>query len=270
MTITTMINCFLCRQKKLQLKYVLPQKRIYECLNDRLCFGQNTGKASKLYGFNYYKNSPYPDRLYQRYFQKKIGLIKRLTGIKNLNVLDIGCGWGQFLDQLKKNRIGYKGIDMSEEAIKICQEKNLNCEQITVKKLAEKENNKYHVVTCFQTIEHIENPTGFLRSVKQLLKKNGIILLTTPNNDTPLRKLLGSRWSIYNTDSHFVFYNEKTIKKLLMNMGFSKIRVAIDDWRFMSSRYIFSRLNIPFFYKLNIPVPTDPLGDLIATGFKDE
>ena len=115
-----------------------------------------------------------------------------------------------------------------------------------------------------------------LLSAKKLLKKNGILLLTTPNNDSPLRKLFGSRWSVYNDPSHFVFYNEKTLGQILTLAGFNRIEVKPDSWRFLSSKYVFSRLinmhsisSLTTIYKLlttfSVPIHTDPFGDLEAT-----
>jgi len=40
---------------------------------------------------------------------------------------------------------------------------------------------EFDVITSVEVIEHLENPTAFLRSISRLLKPNGVALLTTPN-----------------------------------------------------------------------------------------
>ena len=54
------------------------------------------------------------------------------------NIIDIGCGQGYFLENLKINKKKYFGIDLSVEQIKVCQEKNLNAKVIDLKDVKEK------------------------------------------------------------------------------------------------------------------------------------
>jgi cyclopropane fatty-acyl-phospholipid synthase-like methyltransferase len=54
------------------------------------------------------------------------------------NIIDIGCGQGYFLENLKVNKKKYFGIDLSAEQIKVCQEKNLNAKAIDLKDVKEK------------------------------------------------------------------------------------------------------------------------------------
>jgi len=54
------------------------------------------------------------------------------------NIIDIGCGQGYFLENLKINKKKYFGIDLSVEQIKVCQEKNLNTKVIALEDVKEK------------------------------------------------------------------------------------------------------------------------------------
>ena len=42
-------------------------------------------------------------------------------------------------------------------------------------------NLKFDIVTAFDVIEHVESPVNFLNMIKKYLKKNGIVLIYTPN-----------------------------------------------------------------------------------------
>ena len=51
------------------------------------------------------------------------------------NLLDIGCGRGYFLENLRINGLNYLGIDNSLEQIKVCKDKSLNAENLELKEI---------------------------------------------------------------------------------------------------------------------------------------
>ncbi len=257
------MKCFLCNKSNLKVVYRLKDKKILACENDGLFIVENN-QNKDLYDHNYYDQNPYPSSpgLNERYFQNKLDKIVKLMGKTNLDILDWGCGWGNFLEVVKKNNMPYLGVDSSSQAIKICRSKALNCKNVSINQLIETRC-KFSCITCFQVLEHMQQPVAFLSSLKKILKPNGILLATTPNNESPLRKLLKTKWPVYNTKSHFVFYNKTTLKKTFEAVGFKNIMIAFDSPRFMSLSYIISRIfSREFKFLDNISIPTDPFGDL--------
>jgi cyclopropane fatty-acyl-phospholipid synthase-like methyltransferase len=85
----------------------------------------------------YAKVEPYLDFEEEVYILHKEFL--RFVMTKELdNIIDIGCGQGYFLENLKINKKKYFGIDLSVEQIKVCQEKNLNSQAISLEDVKEK------------------------------------------------------------------------------------------------------------------------------------
>lgn len=85
----------------------------------------------------YAKVEPYLDFEEEVYTLHKEFL--RFVMVNDLdNIIDIGCGQGYFLENLKVNKKKYFGIDLSVEQIKVCQEKNLNAKVIDLKDVKEK------------------------------------------------------------------------------------------------------------------------------------
>lgn len=268
------LNCPFCQKNNFSTVYLLKNKKILRCKNDGLFLAEEiTGNKTVLYNKKYYDINPHPAliKTNRQYFLEKIKTIRQLTGKQNPKILDIGCGWGDFLTVVKQSGLGYLGVDESNAAIEICRSKGLNCKKHP--------SGRFSAITCFQVIEHIKNPLSFLKNCRKMLKKNGVILITTPNNDSPERKKAGSNWSVYNTDSHFVFYNKKNLAGLLIKAGFKNVKVETDEPRYLSFGYLLSRFNElslnnffgllnPFFKIFSFPIKTNINSDIVAIAFK--
>lgn len=263
--------CFLCNSNNYKKIYSLSGGNIQKCQTCGMVIKKTTSQSmEELYGENYYDSYPYSNTLglNDRYFTSKINTIIGKTSSKP-TILDVGCGWGDFLEQCKKRSLPCFGIDQSPTAIKRLKEKKISAELIGIESFAKKHEKEFDAITSFQTIEHIKNPVLFLKSVQMLLKPGGIVLLTTPNNDSPLRFLMKGKWSVYNTESHITFFNKQTLHQTLEKACFADITVRFDPPRFFSPSYILSRLsyNLPStIYNLlsKCPLPTDLFGDIEA------
>ena len=105
----------------------------------------------------------------------------------NGNLLDIGCGNGNYLVDENRKKIRWAtGIDVDKNSVK----KNKCLDEIAIgniEKLPFK-NNSFDIVTSLWVLEHIKNPEEAVREVNRVLKPNGIFIFVTPNfNYLPLR-----------------------------------------------------------------------------------
>lgn len=86
------------------------------------------------------------------------------------NIIDIGCGQGYFLENLRVNKKKYFGIDLSVEQIKVCQAKGLNAQAIALKDVKE----KFDCATAiFDVLNYIpkEELKTFLKEIYFVLNK---------------------------------------------------------------------------------------------------
>ncbi|MCM1100381.1 MAG: methyltransferase domain-containing protein [Acetatifactor muris] len=125
-------------------------------------------------------------------------------------VLDAACGTGYGSYYLSRTAKEVYGIDISEDAILYAKEHyespNLHYVKMSVDRL-EFEDDFFDVITSFETIEHItqDQQEAFLRNIKDKLKKEGMLIISTPN-DQLLRDL---SYGSYKNEFHLCEFNEQ-------------------------------------------------------------
>lgn len=130
---------------------------------------------------DYYAQGKWDTRNKDLYQREKIAL-QLITPLlkEHQNILDIGCGDGTFLSQIKHKNINLHGVDFSEfqlqKAQKIAQTKQCDLEQGIPHK-----DNSFDIIYCAEVIEHVHNPDFLLEECNRILKQDGYIILSTPN-----------------------------------------------------------------------------------------
>lgn len=110
-------------------------------------------------------------------------IIKELAPLTK-TIIDIGCGIGIALETMRAYfpDADLYGLDPSEEAIELAKAK-IPDGTFYANFLDEfKSKKKYDVVLCLGVAEHVENLPEFLKSLKTLLKKDGILYFEVPHN----------------------------------------------------------------------------------------
>jgi len=146
-----------------------------------------------------------------------------LETLRNKTVADVGCGAGSFLDCIKGVTKDQIAIEPFEYYQKILASKGYKVFDY-VHNADDKYERQIDVITSFAVIEHVDNPIRFLEEIKKLVKKHGYILLSTPNADDWLLKLLPNDYaSFYYRYVHKWYFNEKSLEKLARKIGFKNI-----------------------------------------------
>ena len=131
---------------------------------------------------------------------------------------------------------------------------------------------KVDVVIGSHVFDHLIDPVKFLSRITSVLKKNGSILIIVHDEKSLLRKILGKKWPPF-CPQHPHLFNEKTISDLLLDLGFSDIKVnKSTNW--FSMRFLIKSLGSIFginldlliFDNLHIPLK---LGNIAIVAIKD-
>ena len=167
-----------------------------KCLNCK-CFYQDP--IIKLnYSESYWQGAVDPDGVKRNFLEERDFKIKNWYGEtikfanskKNISVLDVGCGLGYFLSALNSD-IKKFGVEDSKFA---CDYIKKNFKDINILngdfKLIEKFNVKFDIVMFYHVIEHLKDPVEAIKLIKKVLKKDGILIVGTPNIDSLVAKCL--------------------------------------------------------------------------------
>ena len=151
---------------------------------------------------------------------------------KGGELLDIGCGFGDFLYEAKKNGYAVSGLDFSPEFINIARQR-FGLERLHVATpedfISQNPDSRYDVVTFFEVLEHLDNITGFLSLVKKLLKPGGYVACGMPNRERwrffSRQLLSGAEQERDFPPHHLTRWNPTALTNLFERHGFSVLAV---------------------------------------------
>lgn len=216
-------NCLVCQSEKLNDLAGYERHFLTQCANCGFVFAKAIPTPEELekhyqgYGRNDYL-SPITIKRYQE-------LLDELEPYrKTNNLIDVGCGIGYFLEEAKKRGWNVYGTEYTDEAVKICEVKGISMK----KGMLNPENYQegmFDVITSFEVIEHINNPLEELHNFNKLLRKGGLVYITTPNFNSLLRYRLKADYNVICYPEHLSYYTPSTLKKVFAKSGFKKIKV---------------------------------------------
>ena len=132
------------------------------------------------------------------------------------SLLDIGCGTGWFLHSAK--RAGYEsfGFEFSS-ALAHFTASTVGCTvyDSTLASIRA----KFDVVTLFDVIEHVPNPAETFRTVRALLKPDGVALVFTPNFDSLAIKTQKADSNLVMPTRHLSYFTKSSVRKLCSVAG---------------------------------------------------
>src|SRR6266436_4484227 len=140
-------------------------------------------------------------------------------------LLDIGCGTGNFLAAARDAGYAVSGTELDRNAAQFAKER-LGLARVlglTISEFAGKyPGEKFDVVTFFEVLEHQAAPVEFLERVKSCLRPRGYIALSVPNRE---RWLTGPDVLDY-PPNHFLRWNAGALKRFLELQGFEVVKIG--------------------------------------------
>lgn len=144
------------------------------------------------------------------------------------NVLDIGCGRGEFLELLSENNIPAKGIDVYGEFVEYCQDKGMEVlQKDALSYVREQQDNSLGGIFMGQVAEHLENDylLNLLASCYEKMQKGAYFISETPN-PTNLSTFTNS---FYLDPSHIKPVHPEAFKFMLEYVGFKDVEIVYTE-----------------------------------------
>lgn len=233
------LHCNICQSNKISLLYksvrswdIQGKYNYYRCGNCKVIFlypMPTIGTLNKYYAHESYwgvdnKIQNQKDRIKEA--EKSYGYIYNLLDLNvKHSILDIGTGSSLFLHKLKIQGWEVMGTDISQRmrefskihfGIKVLTPQSLH--KTSFKK-------KFDYIIMNNVIEHLRDPIKEISVISLLLKKSGVLIISTPNSNSLGHILFKSKWYHLDIGRHLYVFNDINLKEIYHTAGFKVERV---------------------------------------------
>jgi len=157
--------------------------------------------------------------------------LNKVTPLKDIKILDIGCGGGLISEPMTRLGAFVTGIDASSKNIEVAKlhanKNNLNINYLNTEPEKLKDNNKFDIILNLEVVEHVENLDLYLKSCLKLLKPKGMMFTATINRTFTsfIKAIIGAeyilRWLPIGTHDWNKFVKPEELEKKLTDLNFS-------------------------------------------------
>jgi 2-polyprenyl-3-methyl-5-hydroxy-6-metoxy-1,4-benzoquinol methylase len=216
-----MIRCKLCHSTNCLRSYRVRKYQYFRCNICNTLFLRPFPRVQSielLYKSFTYVNGLIDEQRIRKQSRKILSKLHTLNP-KGKTLLDIGSGYGFFLDEANKAGLTTIGIEPSKKlvvqsiellnrSIKVI---NKSFDGFYLKNL----NKKYDFITLIHVIEHVTNPKKTILQALKLLKPQGILYIETPNLQSHLFNIEKEQYTFLTPPEHLWIFSIKSIEHVL-------------------------------------------------------
>jgi 2-polyprenyl-3-methyl-5-hydroxy-6-metoxy-1,4-benzoquinol methylase len=156
-------------------------------------------------------------------FSESLGHVRRYASSGRL--LDVGCHIGTFIALAEQAGFEVAGVEPSRWAARRAEQRVRGPVHVGVVEDTPLPEGAYDVVTMWDVIEHLPDPSSTLRAVHSALRPGGIFAITTMDVEALFPRVVGRRWPWY-MQMHLVYFSRRTLGELLRRSGFEVVEVT--------------------------------------------
>lgn len=180
-------------------------------------------------------------------------------------VLDVGCGGGILSHAMAVRGADVLGVDLGEanlQAGQIHAERTgmadtLGFRCVAIEKLAKEQAGTYDVVTCMEMLEHVPNPQAIVQACHELLKPNGVCVLSTINRNPKsyLFAIVGAEYVLRlvdkGTHDWHKFITPAELDRMAIESGFDRQDMTGLHYNPITKHYWLSNRNVDVNYMMS-------------------
>ncbi|HKS27277.1 MAG TPA: class I SAM-dependent methyltransferase [Pyrinomonadaceae bacterium] len=148
------------------------------------------------------------------------------------NLLDVGCGVGNFLNQAREAGFSVQGIETHPEFREAAKASYHIDVQTGIFEEMELPEDHFQVVTMWETLEHIYHPKAAIKRAFEILMPKGILAISVPNLSN-LGFFMLREYSAHRGGEHINFFSPATLSRMLTDCGFTVVEshtTGNSDW----------------------------------------
>jgi 2-polyprenyl-3-methyl-5-hydroxy-6-metoxy-1,4-benzoquinol methylase len=140
------------------------------------------------------------------------GNVRYLKASEKGRLLDVGCGNGIFLDQMRHLGWNVAGVEPDGEAVSVAYEKfGLEIFHGSLEE-AKFPDGHFDAITMNHVIEHVLDPIGLLKECGRVLRQGGKLVVVTPNIKSLGRRMLSDAWLAWDPPRHLFLFSSQALR----------------------------------------------------------
>jgi 2-polyprenyl-3-methyl-5-hydroxy-6-metoxy-1,4-benzoquinol methylase len=188
-------------------------------------------QLEELYGEPYFFGREYRNYIEEEpdlklNFRRRLAELARILGdLKELEIFEVGCAYGFFLEETASRVRAASGIDISCDAVRYAREMR-GVRALAGDYLHHQLDHPVDLIAMWDVIEHLPRPDLFIQKAAADLRPGGHIAITTGDIGSLNARLRGRRWRMIHPPTHLHYFSVAALERLLSRHGFEVVHVA--------------------------------------------
>lgn len=151
--------------------------------------------------------------------RRKLKLVSGTTGLAKGSILDIGCGTGHFLNEMKMSGWNTTGIEISPKAREYASSA-FELKVFPPDEVSSFGDKSFNCITLWHVLEHLHSPFKWFEEIRRLLADKGKVIVALPNCSSYDAVYYKENWAAWDVPRHLWHFNPDTFMLFAKKTGF--------------------------------------------------